>query len=413
MKPNFDSDFISLRSAICDDSVSLPEAMVEALRNPIEYPSVDLAFVPGDRLVIALHESLPNPFQIATPVLDWLIRQLAEKQVSITLVIPKLSNADNSEAKLPDQLRQWLEQHHPELSLIIGSLTEDDSTETAPVPHEVIRVVYHSPDDAQSLEYIAASDAAEPMYLQRELVEADFVIPIYRWLEPSDPRSTDPFVVLPAFADRSTQQYYAKRWLLRTPNVPDEEINHQSGWLLGVQFTIAIVLNHDGDVGLVAAGNPERVAQACSQAVATKPTSSSLQSLELVVVRILGGGNSAPARSPTWDEVASAAWIAEKWLTPTGRIVVVAERLDEVTEGINALSSDAPDAELTQELLNSTMEHAFSAAILRSIQSRRSVYLQSQISTEILESLGFASIEYSSELERLIQSVGRVGVLEY
>jgi hypothetical protein len=180
-----------------------------------------------------------------------------------------------------------------------------------------------------------------------------------------------------------------------------------------VQFTIAVVLNHDGDVGLVAAGNPERVAQACSQAVATKPTSPSLQSLELVVVRILGGGNSAPARSPTWDEVASAAWIAEKWLTPTGRIVVVAERLDEVTEGINALSSDTPDAELTQELLNSTMEHAFSAAILRSIQSRRSVYLQSQISTEILESLGFASIEYSSELERLIQSVGRVGVLEY
>jgi len=93
--------------------------------------------------------------------------------------------------------------------------------------------------------------------------------------------------------------------------------------------------------------------------------------------------------------------------------VVIAEQLSEVTEGINALASDAPDAELTQELLNSSMENAFSASILRSVQSRRSVYLQSQISTEILESLGFAAIEQSSELERLIQSVGRVGVLEY
>ena len=413
MKPNFDSEYISLRSAICDGSISIPEAVVEALRNPVDYPSVDLAFVPGDRLAIALHGNLPNPFQIATPVLDWLMRQLEEKQVAITLVIPRRTDFGSSVDQLPDQLRQWLAQYHPERTLVIGSITEEESGENAPAPHEILRVVYHSPDEPQSLEYIAASDTAEPMYLQRELVEADFVIPIYRWLEPIDPRSADPFVVLPAFADGSTQQHYAKRWLLRTPNMRDEEIQHQSGWLLGVQFAIAVVINHDGEIGLVAAGNPERVAQVCSQAVATKPTSSALQSLELVVVRILGDSNAESPRSPSWDEVASAAWIAEKWLTPTGRVVVIAEQLCEVTEGINALASDAPDAELTQELLNSSMENAFSASILRSVQSRRSVYLQSQISTEILESLGFAAIEQSSELERLIQSVGRVGVLEY
>ncbi|MFM8399963.1 MAG: hypothetical protein ACKOAH_19220, partial [Pirellula sp.] len=67
----------------------------------------------------------------------------------------------------------------------------------------VCRVVCHDPDDPKTLEYIAASEQGEAIYLQRDLVEADFVIPVYRWLEPQDPRGHDPFVVLPAFADRA------------------------------------------------------------------------------------------------------------------------------------------------------------------------------------------------------------------
>jgi hypothetical protein len=114
-----------------------------------------------------------------------------------------------------------------------------------------------------------------------------------------------------------------------------------------------------------------------------------------------------------WSQVASAAHSAQRWLTPTGRIVVVATSLDDVSAGISALASDEPDEELQQILLEGQLEDAFSAAVLRGIQSRRSVYLQSQVDPEILESLGFASIRDPSELERLMQSVPRVGVMEY
>jgi hypothetical protein len=100
-------------------------------------------------------------------------------------------------------------------------------------------------------------------------------------------------------------------------------------------------------------------------------------------------------------------------LSPTGRIVVVADKLMVATEGISSLASDEPDAELIQELLSGPIEDAFPAALLRSVQSRRSIYLQCQVDPETLESLGFASIANAAQLERLINGAGRVGVLEY
>ncbi|MFM7926337.1 MAG: hypothetical protein ACKO9Q_01385 [Pirellula sp.] len=77
------------------------------------------------------------------------------------------------------------------------------------------------------------------------------------------------------------------------------------------------------------------------------------------------------------------------------------------------MASDEPDEDLQKMLLESTLEDAFAAAVLREIQSKRSVYVQSQIDAETLESLGFASIRNPNELERLMQSALRVGVLEY
>jgi hypothetical protein len=128
----------------------------------------------------------------------------------------------------------------------------------------------------------------------------------------------------------------------------------------------------------------------------------------LVVVQLVD-----ESREPSWNHIAGAACSTERWLTPTGRIVVVAPSLIDVTSGVGALASDDPDEELQQILLDSKLQDAFAAAVLRGIQSRRSIYLQSQVDSEVLESLGFASIRNPGELERLMQSAGRVGVMEY
>jgi hypothetical protein len=391
MKNNSRFDFVQLRSAIASGSVELPQAVFEAMENPIDFPSIDRAIVPGDRIAIAVHSSLIQAQAVVVAVIDWLWKQENLSDIQITVVLASGSDS------LATSIRDWLANEQEQR--ISGLPTQ-------------CRVVCHDPDDPQNLEYIAASAQAEAIYLHRDLVEADFVIPIYRWLEPNDPRRNDPYVVLPAFADRATINRHAKAWL-RQAGAPIKSSKNlpESGWLVGVQFAIGILANQEGHIARLVSGTPEAVDRACREGLVSSATPNSGEiekGFELIVVQLVDESSGS-----LWSQVASAAHSAQRWLTPTGRIVVVATSLDDVSAGISALASDEPDEELQQILLEGQLEDAFSAAVLRGIQSRRSVYLQSQVDPEILESLGFASIRDPSELERLMQSVPRVGVMEY
>lgn len=53
-------DFVQLRGAIVSGSVEIPQAVAQAMESPIDFPSIDRALVPGDRVAIAVHESLPQ-----------------------------------------------------------------------------------------------------------------------------------------------------------------------------------------------------------------------------------------------------------------------------------------------------------------------------------------------------------------
>jgi hypothetical protein len=369
--------------------------------------------VPGDCVAIAVHESLPHPEPIVKAIVEWLLSKHPTSDLSIRVVL-----APGNEP-LAQQLDDWLATRWP-VSDLAGDLSADQATDQATdqaiaestPSNSLQRVLCHDPDDQQNLEYIAATEHSEAIYLNRELVEADFVIPVYRWLEPKDPRGHDPYVVLPAFGDRATQARCAKSWLgQHEPARGTHKKASESGWLAGIQYAIGAVANQEGLIAMLVGGSPESVDKACSEGVqaAPNPTENpSQQGFELVVVELVD-----PLRVPSWNQVASAAWSAQRWLSPAGRIVVVATSLAEVTPGIGALASDDPDEELQQTLLTSSLQDAYAAAVLRDIQSRRSVYVQSQVDPELLESLGFASIRDPSELERLMQKSKRVGVMEY
>ena len=413
MKNPSSFEFVQLRCAIAPGSVDIPLAVADALGNPIDFPSIDLALVPGDCVAIAVHESLPHPEPIVKAIVEWLLSKHPASDLSIRVVL-----APGNES-LALQLDDWLATRWP-VSDLAGDLSADQATDQA-TPKSITestpsnslqRVLCHDPDDQQNLEYIAATKQSEAIYLNRELVEADFVIPVYRWLEPKVPRGHDPYVVLPAFGDRATQARYAKSWLEQhEPARGTHKKASESGWLAGIQYAIGAVANQEGLIAMLVGGAPESVDKACSEGVqaAPDPTETPLQQgFELVVVELVD-----PLRVPSWNQVASAAWSAQRWLSPAGRIVVVATSLAEVTPGIGALASDDPDEELQQTLLTSSLQDAYAAAILRDIQSRRSVYVQSQVDPELLESLGFASIRDPSELERLMQKSKRVGVMEY
>lgn len=391
MKKTSSFDFVQLRGAIASGSVEIPPTVAMAMEKPIDFPSIDRALVPGDRVAIAVHDSLPQASLVVQSLIDWLFNHPALSDLRLSVVLA------NGQDTLAEQITSWLSDKYPES-------TQGDEPQCS--------VVCHDPDDPHSLEYIAASDQAEAIYLHRELVEADFVIPVYRWLEPHDPRSHDPYMVLPTFGDRATLNRYAKAWLRHSDAGAQSSMSiAESGWLAGIQFAIGALANQEGQIAMLVSGTPAGVDRACQEGLGTSPQAektSPEKGFDLVVVELVDESG-----APNWRQIAGAACSAERWLSPAGRIVVVASKLSVVSPGIGALASDDPDEEIQQVLLDSQLEDAFSAAVLRGIQSRRSIYVQSQVDPEILESLGFASIRNPSELERLIHKASRVGVMEY
>ena len=422
-----DYELIQLRSAVTTETVSVDAALLRMLDHPIGFPTIDQAIVPGDRIAIAMLEGVPEARQVLEATLAWLAERLASKEVLCTVVLP------SKHEWLAESIRLWLTTHWPNPNRPTRETETGDRDQAGDLSGEGAeeqighKVVCHAPDEQDQLEYVAASEVADPIYLQRDLVEADLVLPIYRWFESNDPRGHDPYVVLPGFGDRITLRNHGKAWLHRfnTRSKPSAErplrSTSVSGWLIGIQFAIGVVANGEGQVGFVAAGDPEQVAEACRISATGTETRTPAQndrkaisagianqSLELVVVNLVSKAN-----TPTWTDIASAVWSAERWLAPSGRVVVVAQELEDIPSGIQALASDEPDEEIQQMLLDGSLEESFPAAVLRSIQSRRSIYIQSKIDPELLESLGFACISDAAGLNRLIQTSRRVGMLEY
>ena len=206
MKNPSSFEFVQLRCAIAPGSVDIPLAVADALGNPIDFPSIDLALVPGDCVAIAVHESLPHPEPIVKAIVEWLLSKHPASDLSIRVVL-----APGNES-LAQELDDWLATRWP-VSDLAGDLSADQATDQATAKaitestpsNSLQRVLCHDPDDQQNLEYIAATKQSEAIYLNRELVEADFVIPVYRWLEPKDPRGHDPYVVLPAYGHRAAR----------------------------------------------------------------------------------------------------------------------------------------------------------------------------------------------------------------
>jgi hypothetical protein len=98
--------------------------------------------------------------------------------------------------------------------------------------------------------------------------------------------------------------------------------------------------------------------------------------------------------------VARAMAKADSFLSPAGCLVILCD-VHRITDGIAQLASDQPDDELERSLLGGDLEDAFPAAVIRSVQAKRSVYLMAPLDSAELEGMGLAPIANAADVERL------------
>ena len=355
----------------------LEKLIAEQLTNPLEYPPLMASIIDDDHIAIGLEDGVPDGPAIAAEVIRFLIKHDVSHE-RITLVLGST--------------------HRGKLDAVQSELQRRS------IPD--IQLLLHDPSNHDSHAYVAASKEGDPIYVQRELIDADVSIPIFCVRHPSLPHSSDPFGIAPTFTDAETQERWNLAWIedSTTDRHEHERLGREVGWLAGVHFAIAAVPAADGSLSAVIAGQPEKI-YSQSSALIRREHQELLGSCDLVIAFVEG-----PAAQQTWLSIARATTAAEPLCTPAARLVVCCD-VDHVSRGVRDLHSDEPVEQANRRLLNSRVEDAFAAAVLRLASYRRSIYLYSSLTETETENLGLAYIQGLDDIHHLIEQGTKIGIV--
>lgn len=348
------------------DLASLVESQ---LSSPVGYPPVMASIVEGDSIALALEDGIPRGAAIVAEVARFLVKQgTAPEQISIVV--------GSSHRGRLDEIQSELQQRSvPEIALHL-----------------------HDPNDHDAHAYVAASKDGDPIYVQRELIDADVLIPIYSARSASLPHASDPFGIAPTFTDAETQEKWNLAWIddSTTDRHEHERMGREIGWLSGAHCAIVAVPATDGSLATLIAGQPEQIHAQAIQSI-QRTGVQSLGACDVVMAIVEG-----PALQQNWLSVARAVTAAEPYCTPSARIVICCD-VNHTSRGIRDLQSDDPIEQANRRLLKSKLEDAFAAAVLRLASYRRSIYLYAPLAEAETENLGLAYIKSKEDVSHLLQ----------
>ena len=342
-----------------------------AMDDPLDFPPLRRATVPGDRVVLALDHDLPQAPTVVCGVVGTLLGNGVEPR-DITLV--------RSQAGV-----------RPE----VGDLT----SMLAPDVSRAITVVDHDPRQRAGLAYLAASRDARPIYMNRALCDADLVLPIgCQRLESSWGYLGVHGGLFPTFADHETQQSYFQPGRIDSPGQRRRRRDEadQAVWLLGVQFTIQVVPGGGGGVLDVLAGSVDAVHSRGRDLCEAAWSYEVPRRASLVVATVEGS-----PRHQTWENFARALFAASRAVADDGAIAVCMDlETDPGPEWQRIAAADDPQAAVRQ-IGEGGSPDALPALQLVHTLDRAKVYLLSHLDREVVEPLGVAYVADTTEIARL------------
>lgn len=348
------------------------DAVREALAAPLEYPALAAALVPGDRVVMALDPGLPGLADVLTGI--WSV--LAEAGIR------------------PEDL----------LLLQPASLTPRQSLDPrSALPAEIRAAVgwqMHQPAADNSTGYLATSLSGERVYLARELLDADFVLPVGRL--GFDPvlgyrgaaslfypglSSPDAFV-------RAHGQGHSE--LRPEDDRPLRQLIDEAAWLLGVQFGVQVIPSATGIAAVLAGSLEATIREGRRQLdIGWRITQHERRETVLVSVR--------PAAGPTtWDEVGAALEVARKLVTRGGRIVLLTDLEATPGPGVEMVRNRRSPSDALQPLRRESPPDLVPATQWTQAADWASLYLLSRLESNLAEDLFAIPLENEREVQRLL-----------
>ena len=355
------------------ESLDDPTAAIDAaLGEPLNFPPLAQATVPGDRIVLALDHGVPQATTVVAAVVNYLVEQGAAADHIAVLKTPAAVAAGERD---PREL--------------LPELWRDE-----------VALEVHRPDTAESLSLLASSRDGKPVYLNRTLLDADLVIPIGCLRhEPTIGYFGQYGGLYPTFADTKAQERFRKlqppKKTRKSTKTAREEID-EVGWLLGTQFTVQALPGAAGRLLRVLAGEIPAVFR-LGQAHYDSAWCCSVPCRASLVVASLAGGPD----QQTWENLARALSAASQVLANGGAIALCTQLATEPGPAVSSLSQADDLEEALNRLRHDSAEDALLASELVRAMEQGRVYLLSRLDESLVEDLGMAPINDPEDVGRL------------
>lgn len=346
-------------------------ATFAALAEPLSFPPLARATVPGDHIVLAVDHGVPEEDVLVAAIASYLVDHGAAAD---HLTVLKTSDAAGYE-------------RDPRQALPTAWRGE-------------VTIEVHSPDTQGSLSLLASSHDGKPVYMNRTLLDADLVVPI-GCLRPETAIGYYGRYggLFPTFADLQTQQRFRKpaapgmtNKAARAHRKESEEV----GWLMGTQFTVQALPGGGGKLlGLLAGETREvfRVGRAAYDAAwhFRLPRRASL-----VVASVSGG-----AEQQTWDNLAQALAAASHVVAEGGAIALCTQLSVEPGPAVASLSQ-IDDLEAVRKRIrrDAAIDVLAASQLIRALEQSK-IYLLSQLDESVVEDLGIAPMTDPADVQRL------------
>lgn len=364
-------------------SHDIAQETIRMLAAPDDFPPIEAAIVSGDRVALAVDPNIPSVDRVIEGTMR-LLRATPAAQVDIVV---------------------WDEATEETMQRIRGVAGGS-------------QVIEHRSADRESLCYLAADQDALPIYLNRVLVDADFVLPIVAVRPSNVSRRRDLTGIFPTLSDSATRVRY--REYGDTPSPSDtitpagHTIAQEVPWLLGVQVIVAVTVNSRGEVGHINAGTVEAISKRITPTL--RHPDPVPPPADLVVASLDGD-----RQQQTWENVVRAADAALAYAQPDATIVIWST-LDEIPQGaLTAIDSDFQDETDHSDQPTATSDEGGDlpdwdrfnelASRLKEIMKKHRLMLHSHLAPDVVEPMGFGTVQSAGELANLSRGFESCGVL--
>lgn len=339
------------------------EAVLRALAEPLNFPPLALAVVPGDRVALAVDASVPMIGQIVRGVL------LSLQQANVAFDAISIVAANQESA-----------------ALCRAGLSGDMCLNVA--------FVVHDPTNREELGLLGKTRQGD-LLVNRAIFDADVVLPI-------GCARVDDFGVFDGLFPQLCDAESIDRYHLPVGSISVKQRSamiretNSAGEKIGTQIVVRIIPGPGNSIAEVVAGQAHAVGERCAALCRAQWMMEADRRASLVIATVTG-----LEESQTWQNIARALSVADRLVDAGGAVAVCSNLSRAPGKSLRRLMGASDLEHVERKILSDHGEDSWPAWELARALQRGPVYFLSQLDDETVEELGLAPVEGVEEIARL------------